>query len=235
MMSSEPAVQRFADADMLVRELAHQVADTLQTAIDVRGLASLVISGGKSPVKLFEILRTQLIDWSRVCIALVDERWVAGDDPSSNEKLAKDFLLRDKAAAARFYGLKNAAATPAAGAQAAWEAYGPIPKPFDTVILGMGDDGHTASLFPGSPNLAEGLDTSRKPGCIGMTAPTAPQQRMSLNLSALLESRRLVLFISGEAKWRTYVQATESGPVNAMPIRAVLRQQRTPTDVFWSP
>jgi 6-phosphogluconolactonase len=99
----------------------------------------------------------------------------------------------------------------------------------------MGDDGHTASLFPRSPNLPNALNPAAAAGCIGMWAPTAPQPRLSLNLTALLDSRRIVLFIIGEAKRRTYAAASAPGPVEDMPVRAVLRQSRTPVDVMWSP
>jgi 6-phosphogluconolactonase len=110
-----------------------------------------------------------------------------------------------------------------------------VPRPFDAVILGMGDDGHTASLFPGSPNLPRALNAAAAAGCVGMWAPVAPQPRLSLNLTALLDSRRIVVLITGESKWRTFAAACAPGPVEDMPIRAVLRQSRTPVDVLWSP
>jgi 6-phosphogluconolactonase len=99
----------------------------------------------------------------------------------------------------------------------------------------MGDDGHTASLFPGSPNLPSAIDPSAAAGCVGMRAPVAPRPRLSLNLSALLDSRRIILAINGDAKWRTYLAAIAPGPVPDMPVRAVLRQTRTPVEVMWSP
>src|SRR5271166_1249229 len=111
-MSSEPAATKFADIGALARALAAEIALSLAAAIAARGLASLVVSGGKSPLKLFELLREEPLDWSRVCIALADERWVDSGDPDSNEKLVRDQLLRGPAAAARFHGLKNGAPTP---------------------------------------------------------------------------------------------------------------------------
>jgi 6-phosphogluconolactonase len=186
-------------------------------------------------VRLFEILRTQPLDWDRVCVALADERWVGPEDPASNERQVRDVLLKDHAASARFHGLKNGAPTPDLGAVSAWETFARVPRPFDVVILGMGDDGHTASLFPGSPNLPSALNQGAAAGCVGMWAPAAPQPRLSLNLSALLDSRRIVVLITGESKWRTYAAACAPGPVEDMPIRAVLRQSRTPVDVMWSP
>jgi 6-phosphogluconolactonase len=235
MMNSELPARRYADMESLSRELAAGIAGSLTAAIGARGLASLVVSGGRSPVRLFEILRTQPLDWDRVCVALADERWVAPDDAASNERLVRDVLLKDHAASARFLGLKNGAPTPDLGAVSAWETFARVPRPFDAVILGMGDDGHTASLFPGSPNLPRALNPAAVAGCVGMWAPVAPQPRLSLNLTALLDSRRIVVLITGESKWRTFAAACAAGPVEDMPIRAVLRQSRTPVDVLWSP
>jgi 6-phosphogluconolactonase len=235
MTNSELPAQRFADGESLARDLASQIAASLAAAVGARGLASLVVSGGRSPVRLFEILRTQPLDWSRVCIALADERWVSPQDAESNERLVRDVLLKDLAASARFLGLKNGAPTPDLGAVSAWETFARVPRPFDAVILGMGDDGHTASLFPHSPNLPSALNAAAAAGCVGMWSPAPPHPRLSLNLTALLDSRRVVLLIAGESKWRTYTAACATGPVEDMPVRAVLRQRRTPVDVVWSP
>jgi 6-phosphogluconolactonase len=235
MMNSELPAHRYADVESVSRELASQIAANLNAAIGARGLASLVVSGGRSPVRMFEMLRTQPLEWSRVCIALADERWVSTEDSASNERLVRDVLLKDHAAAARFLGLKNGAPTPDLGAVSAWETFARVPRPFDAVILGMGDDGHTASLFPRSPNLPAALNRSAAAGCVGMWAPTAPQARLSLNLTALLDSRRVVVLIIGESKWRTYAAACAPGAIEDMPVRAVLRQSSTPVDVMWSP
>src|ERR1700722_702225 len=235
MMNSDLPARRYADPETLSQELAAQIAASLTAAIDARGLASLVVSGGRSPVRLFEILRTRAIAWDRVCVALADERWVDPQDAASNERLVRDVLLKDHASVARFLGLKNGAPSPDLGAVSAWETFARVPRPFDAVLLGMGDDGHTASLFPASPNLPSALNSAAAAGCVGMWSPVPPQARLSLNLSALLDSRRVVLLINGESKSRTLAAACAPGPVQDMPVRAVLRQSRTPVDVMWSP
>ena len=235
MNDIEPPATRYADAPAAAHELALRIARLLTTAIAVRGRASLVVSGGTSPIALFEALRTRPLDWTRVSITLADERWVDLADPGSNEKLVREHLLRDAAADAHFVGLKTAAETPELGAIAAWELIAGLPRPFDALILGMGDDGHTASLFPDSPQLARAIDPEAPPGCIGMISPTAPRARLSLNLAALLDSRQLFLLLSGESKWQVYVAASAPGPPADMPVRAILRQRRAPLDVIWSP
>jgi 6-phosphogluconolactonase len=235
MTNSNLELKRFRSAHEMESEVAADLAAQLGRAITARGQAGLLVSGGHSPAGLFEQLRKQALDWSRVSIALVDERWVEPSDPGSNERMVREKLLREGAAAARFFGLKNPAPSPDLGAAAAWKASTHIPRPVDVTVLGMGDDGHTASLFPGSPNLARALDLEAAEGCIGMWSPSAPHARLSLNLRALLDSRRIWIFLLGEAKLRTYDAACGPGPVEEMPVRAVLRQQRVPVEVVWAP
>jgi 6-phosphogluconolactonase len=169
-----------------------------------------------------------------VWITLSDERWVEVTSESSNERLVRDNLLTDLAATARFVGLKNPAATPEAGADWAWRALSRVPHPFDVVVLGMGEDGHTASLFPGSLALARALDAAEPPGCVAVNSLTAPHARVSLNLAALLDSRRIVLHIEGEKKWQVYQRARAVGSVAELPVRAILQQREVPVDVYWS-
>jgi 6-phosphogluconolactonase len=176
-----------------------------------------------------------VLDWSRVSIALVDERWVEPTDAASNERFVREALLHDGARAAHFFALKNPAPSPDLGAAAAWNATANIPRPSDITVLGMGDDGHVASLFPTSPSLKRALDLQAPEGYVGMRSPSAPQERLSLNLRALLDSRRIIILILGEAKLRTYAAACGAGPVEEMPVRAVLRQQQVPVDVVWAP
>jgi 6-phosphogluconolactonase len=235
MMNSDIRFERYSDMGTLARALAADVAATLGRAAAARGVASLVVSGGRTPVGFFEQLRTQPIEWRRVSIALADERWVDPNDGASNEKMVREFLLQDRASEARFAGLKNAAPSPDLGAVSAWETFARIPRPFDVLMLGMGDDGHTASLFPRSPNLRVALDPAAAAGCVGMRAPSAPQPRLSLNLSALLDSRRIIFLLQGEAKLKTYDSAIGPGPTEEMPVRAVLRQGRVPVEVAWAP
>jgi 6-phosphogluconolactonase len=235
MTNSNVELKRFGSAHALESEVASDIVTQLALAITARGHAGLLVSGGHSPAGLFEQLRTQPLDWGRVSIALVDERWVEPTDPGSNEGFLRETLLRDGAAAARFHGLKNPAPSPDLGAAAAWHASAGVPRPVDVTVLGMGDDGHTASLFPGSPNLRKALDLETPEGYAGMWSPSAPHARLSLNLRALLDSRRILIFLLGEAKLRTYAAACGPGPVEEMPVRAILRQQRVPVEVVWAP
>ena len=179
---------RFPDSTALAHALAGEIRVDLEEAIGVRKAASLVVSGGRTPLKLYQQLRTETLAWSKVWITLGDERWVDVAAETSNERLVREQLLLEQAASAHFVGLKNPAVTPEAGAEWSWRALSRVPRPFDVVVLGMGDDGHTASLFPGSMTLARALDPGAAAGCVAVNALTAPHARMSLNLAALLDA-----------------------------------------------
>jgi 6-phosphogluconolactonase len=234
-MNPEPREIRTADAASQARTLAAAVAAVLAGALGRRTSASLVVAGGHTPRDMYVGLARQPLEWSRMVVALADERWVAVDDPDSNERMVRGALLQHGAAQARYIGLKNDAGSPEEGARVAWAAVRAMPRPFDAVVLGMGEDGHVASLIPGSPGLPAALDVQAPPDCIAMRPPTLAHARVSLNLSALLQSRRIFVQIIGARKWQTYEAACGAGPVSAMPIRAILRQTAVPVEVYWCP
>ena len=215
--------------------LAQAIGAELAGALARRAAASLVVSGGRTPAAMFAQLARQPLEWERVQVTLADERWVAEDDPASNEALVRAALLRERASRAQLIGMKNDAPTPAAGAAVAWRSISAMPQPFDVVVLGMGDDGHTASLFPGSAGLDVALDAAAAPACVAMQPRTTPHARLSLNLAALLRARRICIQISGAQKWQVYQRALAAGPVEEMPVRAILRQRAVPVDVYWCP
>ena len=137
----------FKNPATMAEGLAISVAAQLNQAIASQGVATLVVSGGRSPVAFFESLVKQPVDWSKVVVSLADERWVPVEHADSNAGLLKKHLLQGPAAKARFVGLYNAAATVERAALEADQGLAELP-PIDVLILGMGDDGHTASLFP---------------------------------------------------------------------------------------
>lgn len=227
----------YQEKTSLTQALADNIADRLQQAVSTRGAASLLVSGGRSPIELFKALSSRDLPWDRVWIALVDERWVAPDHADSNEALVRQYLLQGRAAAARFIGMKNSAPTPEAGAADCSRQLAEIPEPFDVVVLGMGDDGHTASLFPGADELPLGLNRQSGLRTLAVNPKHAPYPRMTYSLPALLNSHYLVLSLGGEAKWQVYRTASEAGDaaaIEAMPIRAFLFQDEVTLDVYWS-
>jgi 6-phosphogluconolactonase len=222
----------FDSDDALLAALYALVTGTLRDAIATRGRATLAVSGGNTPRPLFARLAQTELAWNKVDITLVDERWVDISDDASNEKMLRSTLLAGPAGLAHFVPLKNSAASAAAGVPAAAAALAQLVRPFDLVMLGMGDDGHTASLFPGAPQLAEGLAT--KASCLAVTPPAAPHERITLSAHQLLDTRRLVLHISGAQKLRALHEALADGPVEDHPIRFFLRQLQVPMDIYAS-
>ncbi|GAB2931076.1 6-phosphogluconolactonase [Hafnia psychrotolerans] len=223
----------FSGAVALTQNFAGKIADALRQGIAANGKASLVVSGGHTPLDLFIQLTRQELEWNKVVITLADERWVSPDNDASNEKLVRDHLLQGLAASATFISLKNEAVSPFEGAAATEMALKDLPRPIDVVILGMGDDGHTASLFPGAKNLSAALALDSGRSCIGMTPLTAPLDRLTLTLPLLLDSRNIYLHLMGEAKREVYERAEKGTDENEMPVRAVLNQQQTPVSVYW--
>jgi len=219
--------------------IAAHVADALRAAIAARGQASLAVSGGKSPIPMFEALREQDLDWSRVSIVLVDERIVPRDHEASNTALVARHLLQGKAAAARFWLFFRELATVLnaevldALVQDATERIADLPWPLDVAVLGMGEDAHTASLFPGAPGYARAIATDeRLAWVVPEQAPIpAPHARLSFTLHALLEARELLLSISGETKLAVYRRAAQKADP-ALPISLVLNQTQTPVHVW---
>ncbi len=225
----------FENGAQMADTLANYVTDAISAGIAERGMASLVLSGGSTPAVLFRQLATRPIAWKDVTVTLTDERWVEETSDDSNAAMLRRELLSGEAAAASFISLKTDHATPEAGETACAERLAALPVPYDLVVLGMGTDGHTASLFPGDANLAHALSPDTAQPCIAANPPGAAQARMTLTLTSLLSCRRLVLLISGEEKHAVLQTAQEEGPVEDMPVRALLRQDSVPVDIFWAP
>ena len=227
-----PIEHAFIDADGAAANLAARIADVLADAIATRGAAAIALSGGRSPKPVLEALALTPLDWDKVAVTLVDERWVAPDHADSNERLLRETLLTGAVAAARFVPMKNAAADAYAGQAGVEEAFTTLPWPLDIVLLGMGEDGHTASLFPKAKELADGLSSRAR--TIAVTPPAAPHQRMSLTASAILSARHIFLQIGGSAKKAVYDRALSDGPTEDLPIRLALKQSTTPVEVWIS-
>jgi 6-phosphogluconolactonase len=224
----------FADKPTLAKELAEAVADRIRYAIAERGSASIAVSGGSTPGKFFQVLgKTKDIDWSKVSVTLVDERWVDETSDRSNALLVNEKMLQGPAATAHFVPLYSGGSEPdAAGVARTNALVGTLPKPFAAVILGMGNDGHTASFFPGGDTLAEAL--SGEGPTLAIRAPGAGEPRITFTLPRLLETEGLYLHIEGEEKAQVLETALGDGAVEDMPIRAVLRSG-APLAIYWCP
>ncbi|WJG11092.1 6-phosphogluconolactonase [Aliiglaciecola sp. LCG003] len=212
----------FDSVDQLNVNFANKIATILSAGIEQNGRASLVVSGGRTPAAMFNILSHQDIQWQKVDITLADERWVDSDDAASNAAMVARELLVNNAKAANFIGLKTAHKDANDGVAICEANLQKIKTPFDVLILGMGEDGHTASLFPCSAQIRAGLDTTASANYIAVQPTTAPNQRMSLTLKSILASENIFLHLTGEGKKRVLDQAMASDDALEMPIRAVL-------------
>jgi 6-phosphogluconolactonase len=228
-------LSRFDDAATAAAALAEQVTGALLQGLAARGTGSLALAGGRTPLPLFHALRDATLDWSRVGITLTDERWVDECDPASNAAMLRSALLGGRAAGARFIPLHDGSPDATGAANAAWQRLQALPRPFDAVVLGMGEDGHFASLFPGNAGLSAALDPKSEPACVAMQAPAAPAERLSLNLAALAQTHRLFLLVSGEPKRELLLRAARGETGRELPVSALLALRQPLTEVFWSP
>jgi 6-phosphogluconolactonase len=199
------------------KALALSLAETLRRAIGEKGEASLVVSGGSSPVTLFHYLSDMELPWDKVTVVPSDERDVPLDHPDRNEAMIARELLRGKAARARLCSLLPA---------------DDLPDRFDAVVLGMGDDGHTASLFPDSPEIKNAMKT--KADTFRLYVPSKNMERVTLTPRALLRSGRIDLLFFGPDKREVFQWACEGKKVRAMPVRFVLQQDAVPVGVYWA-
>jgi 6-phosphogluconolactonase len=233
-----------SDREMLSR-LALAIGDTLESALHDRGTACLAVSGGRSPITLFEVLRERTLNWSKVIITLVDERCVPPEHADSNARLVRQNLLRGRAVAAHFVPLietmsSDEVVDPDALARKANARLADLPR-LDIAVLGMGDDGHTASWFPGGQGLAQAVAmpgkathiTHRRPilDCKAVIPATAPHPRLTLTLPAVLASRQLALQFAGAAKHAVYQQALRNASLE-YPVSLLLHQTSAPVDVW---
>lgn len=236
----------FPDTATMSAALADRVAAMLRHTLGCRGAASLVVSGGRSPAAFLRALGQRKLDWSRVTVTLADERWVPPGHPDSNAGMVKVNLLQGPAAAASFVPLYGGEEDPAAGVASCTERLRGVPRPFDVVVLGMGEDGHFASLFPGvaglenllaasAPASASARASTSAPALAASVPPGAAHARMTLTLPALLDARNVLLQINGARKRAVIEEAAVHGDPLRQPVAALLQQTATPMRVFFCP
>lgn len=234
-LSTQVELHSFPDPAALAESLAATIADNLRTALAARGIASLVLSGGNTPKRFLQALSLQLLPWKNVVVTLVDERWVPESQERSNARLLRENLLRGVAAEARFLPLYRDTPEPEQALLEVERDLAGLPLPFDALVLGMGNDGHTASFFPGGDHLAEALDPATPTRVLPMRAPDAGEPRITLTLPTILAARHLYLHIEGAAKQRVFEDAvTATGAGASYPVRSVLQHATSPLQVFYS-
>ena len=211
----------FDDRETLDQALAEHVTSKLAQGISARGVAHLVVSGGSTPAALFSLLADADLEWHHVVVMLADDRWVPADHEDSNERLVRETLLTGRAKQAQFLSLLPTPDDEVANLAGLSTLLRSVPR-FDVVLLGMGEDAHTASLFPCASALKEGLTTDA--GALVTRPRTAPHQRVSLSKRRLEMTDCGVIHIVGQNKKSVLEAAIKSGD-----------EMRHPISAFWGP
>lgn len=223
----------FNTRNELDEALANKVATELIKAIDLKGKASLAVSGGSTPKGFFNKLSQFDLPWDKVTVTLADERWVEFESDASNTRLVHESLLQNKAEQATFFHLKRGDLNEQTLTELNTEAKAAL-LPFDVLILGMGEDGHTASLFPCSDQIEQGLSLSTQDALMKVVPKTAPNDRITFTFAQLIKSKNIILHVCGENKKVVLNKANAGNDFFEMPIRAFLQNQTIETQVYWA-
>lgn len=225
------AIREFATRDALMQAAAERIADALTKGIAERGAGCAALSGGSTPEPAYRALAALPLDWPSITFLLVDERFVAPTDAASNEGMLRRALGPALAAGARLVPMYASGESPTDAARRANQHY--AAHHIDIALMGMGEDGHTASWFPGMPNLNEALDRSNSGVVIAVHAPQAAgsADRLTLTRAALAEASCVLLLITGAAKRQRLRSATG---VQDAPVNALFEPPAAPAEIFWA-
>lgn len=226
---SQAVLHRFSSQQACNEALAATLSDCLEQALADSNSASLLLPGGSTPRGLLQCLQQRSLPWSQVQISATDERWVAADAVQSNTQMLRRALPEAQL-------LEPRLADSAQASSVAWAQALQGRLPFAASLLGMGDDGHVASLFAGMPGLAEGIDFAAQPSALVGLAPDEPRVRLSLNLAMLANTQWLGVLLFGESKGRMLERVLANDPTTqALPIYHLLWQAPRPVQVYWAP
>ncbi len=224
----------FTDKAKLELELAEEISQKLDLELKNKGEANLLVSGGSTPKKLYEILSNKKIDWKNVSIGLIDERFVATNTEESNELLIKNTLLKNKAADAKFIGLIFNINDYKENLNITISKHKPFYKSITCSILGMGSDGHTASLFPNFEEVYTDDNIYGDKMIINTKATSEPSKRISYTKAKILSSKHLFLYFNGKEKLDVFNSAKENKNASIRPISAFIHQNINTLNVFYS-
>jgi 6-phosphogluconolactonase len=226
-------INEFEQRQLLDEALADKVAALLTAALESKGKASIAVSGGSTPKGFFQALSKKKLAWQAITITLADERWVDIDSSDSNTKLVHEYLMQNEAVKAKFFHLKQGEIINDETLTDLNLAANQQILPLDVLILGMGEDGHTASLFPCSDEITQCLANDSQ-ALLKVTPKTAPHQRISFSFAALAQSKNTFLHISGISKKQVLAKAIAGQVCKEMPIRAFLQAPNINTQVYWA-
>lgn len=224
---------QFDNAQSCADALVTDIRFLLEKTLIEKNHAVLAVSGGRSPILLFQALSTQDLEWEKIHIILVDERHVKPDHEDSNERLVREHLLQNHASKAQFTGLAYKTDNLSDDVKKANEN---LPDA-DIIVLGMGDDGHIASLFPHAPELPQALDIKADSPCYtAVSPPTTPYERISMTLAAMHRADCLVIEIGGAVR-RDMIERASLRVSDDSPVSHVLAKNWSgaPLQIYWHP
>ena len=210
------------DIEKLTNDLCLDIKNQLDRDLQLKENVWVLFSGGNTPKKLYEKLSIQNIDWSRIHISLTDERCVPVDSDKSNEFMLKTHLLKNNAKNANFYSLIDAVESHSSQKQSLFDIYSQL-KSIDLLLLGMGEDGHTASFFTESGNLTSSLDENNKELYTRLKLSRERHDRVTLNYNLLSKSKKKYLFFTGQEKIDIIEKALKSNNPMKYPILMFLK------------
>lgn len=209
----------YPDREFMMIDVADKLSSELKTELRQHDRATFAVPGGTTPGPIFDVLSDVDLSWDRIDVMLTDERWVPETSDRSNTRLLRHRLLTGKAAAAAYYPLYAEAAEPEDALDALGEAIRPV-LPISVLLLGMGGDMHTASLFPGADRLEDALKADA-PILMAMRAPGAAEPRVTLTARVLKAAINTHILITGPEKREALEKARHLDPMEA-PVAAVL-------------
>jgi 6-phosphogluconolactonase len=209
----------YPDRELMTMTLADRLASDLKSALMTHDRATLSVPGGTTPGPVFDVLSGVALDWNRIAVVLNDERWVPETSPRSNTRLVRERLLQGPAAAATLLPMRADTATPEDALEVLSDTIRPH-LPLSVLLLGMGADMHTASLFPGADHLAQAL-SSDAPPVMALRAEAAGEPRITLTAPVLKAALSIHILITGPEK-RAALERARSLPPEQAPIRLVL-------------
>jgi len=222
----------FSSKQQLDEALTSAVSKCLRQALEQNNKAVLLVSGGTTPVKFFQNLSMEDLDWAKVTVLLADERWVAQTSDRSNERLVRDNLLKNKAEMANFISYFDQTMSPNEKAEIFNQDPCFLSDPADVLLLGMGADGHTASLFPDAENIKSLMDEESNKRILPVSASSVPEQRITLTFPILTNAKNLFLHFTGDLK-REVLQKALSGQAE-LPVGQVLKRAAGEVSVYWA-
>jgi 6-phosphogluconolactonase len=225
-------LKEFRTREAAAEALADRIAARLRRCLHDAPAASLIVPGGRSPRGFLRALGNLRLPWDRVTVVPSDERWVDVESPDSNEHLIRTELLSREAASARFVSLYRRGLDPAGAVSQIGAALNAVKRPFDAVVLGLGADGHTASLFADAPTF-DMLMTTAAP-CAPVESPRLAELRLTLTPATLRDADEIDLLFFGDSKRAVYTEALTPGAVEQLPVRVIVGQSNVPVTSFWA-